>query len=99
VGGGARPRRFKWPETSLRFQRQSGFLESAFVVFDCLNSFPARSGLSDIQSSFPCSIFLAGIETWYGRIATLLPKATPLSDTLLVFDAQQMSVRHVELGL
>lgn len=56
-----------------RFREKSSLLDTAFVIFDCLDSFPARVGLFDIQSRLSCPIFHAGVESWYGQVTTLLP--------------------------
>ncbi|MFO8065540.1 MAG: ThiF family adenylyltransferase [Spirochaetota bacterium] len=56
-----------------RFREYSSVSDTAFVVFDCLDSFAARAGLSDIQNRLSCPIFHAGVESWYGQVTTLLP--------------------------
>jgi molybdopterin/thiamine biosynthesis adenylyltransferase len=48
-------------------------LSSGFVLFDCLDSFSERKGLSTIQRASGCPIFHGGVEGWYGQAATFRP--------------------------
>ncbi|MFW5796170.1 MAG: HesA/MoeB/ThiF family protein, partial [Alkalispirochaeta sp.] len=41
-----------------------------FVLFDCLDSFAARSELDAIRRRTGCTVFHGGVEGWYGQATT-----------------------------
>jgi len=47
-----------------------------FVLFDCLDSFAARSELEAIRRRTGCTVFHGGVEGWYGQ-ATTFPGEGP----------------------
>ncbi len=45
---------------------------TAFALFDCLDSFKARAGLEQIRQKYGCTVFHGGVEGWFGQATTLL---------------------------
>jgi adenylyltransferase/sulfurtransferase len=49
--------------------------QSSFVLFDCLDSFPARGELEKIRQEYGCTVFHGGVEGWFGQVITFPPGA------------------------
>lgn len=71
------------PESFPKHSALAGLFSSApepadrapFVIFDCLDSFPARSGLGSIAAEYGAPLFHGGVEGWFGQAATILPES------------------------
>lgn len=58
------------------FEAESSLGDTAFVLFDCLDSFAGRGEIEKIRQRSNCPVFHGGVEGWFGQATTFLAEGS-----------------------